>query len=113
MNMPAQKHSAFKQRVFSVVKKITKGLTMTYAEVARAIGNPKSARAVGNALKTNFDPSIPCHRVIHSDGTLGKYNRGKRAKRKILRAERLSALNHSGKAEYGHLTAKKRKKYTV
>ncbi len=49
---------------------------MTYAEVAKRAGNGKAARAVGAILKTNYDPQIPCHRVIRSDGTMGGYNRG-------------------------------------
>lgn len=57
---------------------------MTYSAVARAAGSPRSWRAVGNILKRNFDPAIPCHRVIRADGTLGGYNRGHRRK-----AERL------------------------
>jgi len=61
---------------------------MTYAEVARRAGDPRAYRAVGNILNKNHDPKIPCHRVIHSDGTLGGYNRGARKKKEILRKEK-------------------------
>lgn len=56
---------------------------MTYKEVAEKIGKPKSYRAVGTALSKNFDPNIPCHRVIRSDGKTGGYNRG--AEMKVIR----------------------------
>ena len=77
----------FRQKVFEVVKKISRGKTLSYKEVARRAGNSKAARAVGAILKTNFDPKIPCHRVIKSDGTLGGYNRGPVKKRKMLGEE--------------------------
>ena len=78
----------FSDRVREVVKKIPKGQIMTYNEVAAAAGNNKAARAVANVMAANFDPQIPCHRVIRSDGTLGGYNRGGiEKKREILLAE--------------------------
>jgi O-6-methylguanine DNA methyltransferase len=78
----------FRDRVFSVVKKIPRGKTLTYKEVARRAGNPKASRAVGAILRTNFNPDIPCHRVVKSDGTLGGYNRGILKKKKLLNEER-------------------------
>jgi len=78
----------FQQKVFATVKRIPKGKVLTYKQVAEKAGSPQAFRAVGSALKTNFDPAIPCHRVIKSDGTLGEYNRGGTAqKRKLLLAE--------------------------
>lgn len=79
----------FSSRVFEIVRKIPKGHTMTYKQVAEMAGNPKACRAVGNVLHQNFDPEIPCHRVIRSDGSLGGYNRGAEKKREILEKERL------------------------
>jgi len=79
----------FKQKVFEVVKKIPKGKTLTYKEVAKRAGSLNASRAVGNILKTNFDPKIPCHRVIRSDGKSGGYNRGQSNKIKILKRERI------------------------
>ena len=67
---------AFSDRVYSVVRKIPRGKVMTYAEVAKAAGQPRASRAVGYWMSKNFDPKIPCHRVIRSDGTIGDYNRG-------------------------------------
>lgn len=78
----------FADKVRDVVRKIPKGKSMTYKEVAAKAGNPKAARAVGAVMRTNFDPAIPCHRVVKSDGSLGSYNRGGTTrKRAILKAE--------------------------
>jgi O-6-methylguanine DNA methyltransferase len=68
--------SPFKKAVYDVVAKIPKGRYMTYKEVAEKIGKPNASRAVGTVLSKNFDPKIPCHRVIRSDGKMGGYNRG-------------------------------------
>lgn len=78
----------FQQKVYNVVKKIPKGKTLTYKQVAQKIGQPRAYRAVGSALKKNYAPSIPCHRVIRSDGKLGQYNRGAEMKEKILKKEK-------------------------
>jgi O-6-methylguanine DNA methyltransferase len=78
---------AFKQNVLNIVKGIPKGKVMTYKEVARATGSPRAYQAVGNILNQNYDPRIPCHRVIRSDGKAGGYNRGKNKKLKILKSE--------------------------
>lgn len=78
----------FTEKVFAVVKKIPKGKVLTYKQVATKAGSPRAFRAVGSALKTNFDQKIPCHRVVKSNGELGNYNRGGTpAKRKILLKE--------------------------
>lgn len=79
--------SNFKDSVHAVVKSIAKGSTMSYGEVAKKAGFPGAARAVGSLLKANFDPNIPCHRVIKADGSLGRYNRGDSQKALILKAE--------------------------
>lgn len=81
----------FKEKVLKVVATIPRGTVLTYKEVAKQAGSPRAYRAVGNILKTNFDPAIPCHRVIKSNGELGQYNRGSLNKEKLLAAER-SAL---------------------
>lgn len=78
----------FADRVREVVKKIPSGSVMTYAEVAAAAGNPKAARAVANTMAANYDPAVPCHRVVRSDGGLGGYNRGGvERKRELLLSE--------------------------
>lgn len=74
--------------VRSIVSSIPKGAVMTYKEVAIAAGNPKASRAVATIMAANYDPEVPCHRVIRTDGGLGGYNRGGiSAKAKILKAE--------------------------
>lgn len=77
----------FKEKVLGVVKRIPKGKVLTYKEVARRAGGPKAYRAVGNILNKNYDPEIPCHRVIRSDGKPGGYNRGAKKKLEILKNE--------------------------
>lgn len=79
--------SSFRDRVFRIVKKIPKGSTLSYKEVAELSGSPKAYRAVGNTLNTNYDNTIPCHRVIKSDGSYGGYNRGAENKQVILKNE--------------------------
>lgn len=61
---------------------------MTYGEVARKAGSPGAARAVGNILSKNYDPAIPCHRVVRSDGDIGNYNRGRSLKAELLGKEK-------------------------
>lgn len=77
----------FKEKVLEVVAKIPKGSTLTYKEVAQKAGSPKAYRAVGSIVSKNYDPNIPCHRVIRSDGGMGGYNRGVENKIKILKKE--------------------------
>ena len=78
----------FRERVLAVVKRIPKGGSLTYKQVAAAAGSPRAARAVGTIMKSNYDPAVPCHRVVRSDGRVGGYNRGgSAAKRRKLLAE--------------------------
>lgn len=59
------------KRIYEAVKKIPKGQVATYGQVAALAGNPRMARAVGNALHRNPDPDrIPCYRVVNSKGEL-------------------------------------------
>lgn len=80
--------SNFTERVRSVVRSIPKGETLSYGQVAAVAGSPGAARAVGSIMKNNYDKSVPCHRVIQANGSLGGYNRGgESAKRKLLQKE--------------------------
>lgn len=81
-------HHHFREQVLRVVSHIPSGSTMTYKEVATQAGNKNAARAVGAILRTNYNPAVPCHRVVRSDGSLGGYNRGIEEKKKILQRER-------------------------
>ena len=83
----SNKSKTFTERVYNVVSKIKPGSIKTYREVARLAGSPRAFRSVGSVLKKNYDPTIPCHRVVRTDGVLGEYNRGRANKRKLLFAE--------------------------
>ena len=80
--------TSFSEQIKAVVRAIPKGETRSYQEVAAAAGHPRAARAVAQVMANNYDPTVPCHRVIKSDGTLGGYNRGgEAAKRAVLLSE--------------------------
>lgn len=79
--------SSFTKKVLNIVKKIPKGKTLTYKEVAIFAGSPKAHRAVGNILNKNYNPEIPCHRVVCANGKTGGYNRGEDEKKKLLQKE--------------------------
>jgi len=80
----------FYQLVWRACLNIPEGETRTYGWIAKKIGRPKAARAVGRALAANpFAPRVPCHRVIRADGSLGGYSGrgGIKRKRALLRRE--------------------------
>jgi methylated-DNA-[protein]-cysteine S-methyltransferase len=83
------KYTPFQRKVYQAILKIPAGQVWTYAQVARKIGQPKAARAVGMALKRNQDaPIIPCHRVVGSRGIGGYSGKGGvRGKIKLLKKE--------------------------
>ncbi len=76
--------TSFTQKVLAVVRKIPKGKVMTYGEVAIRAGSRGAARAVGTIMKANYDPTVPCHRVICANGKVGEYNRGGEKKKRAL-----------------------------
>lgn len=78
---------SFTERVYDVVRRIPQGKTLTYGQVAAAIGAPGAARAVGNALNKNRNKDVPCHRVVRSDGSVGGYAWGTKKKTAILKKE--------------------------
>jgi methylated-DNA-[protein]-cysteine S-methyltransferase len=83
------KYTDFQQRVYREIMKIPKGQVWTYGQVARKIGQPLAARAVGNALGRNQDaPFIPCHRVV-AQNNFGGYSArgGLKKKLKLLKQE--------------------------
>ncbi|MBP7006780.1 MAG: MGMT family protein [Candidatus Pacebacteria bacterium] len=77
----------FKDKVLEVVRNIPKGKTLSYKEVAKLAGHALASRAVGSIMKSNHDKSVPCHRVIRSDGKLGGYNGLQGEKLKLLKKE--------------------------
>lgn len=65
----------FKEKIYSVTRKIPKGKVATYGQLAKLAGKPKAARAVGVFMKINPDaPHTPCHRVVAADGSLTGYS---------------------------------------
>jgi len=81
----------FHQRVYALARQIPPGETVTYGELARQLGEPGAARAVGQALGSNpFAPVVPCHRVLAADGRSGGFsaNGGVSTKLRMLLAER-------------------------
>lgn len=84
----------FQRKVLEEVRKIPPGETLTYGELARRIGNPRAARAVGRALKRNPLPIvIPCHRVVGTRG-IGGYTGGLEIKAKLLMIEKAGCVEH-------------------
>src|SRR6266571_2312863 len=82
--------SPFEREVLELLRAIPPGATITYGEIAKRLGHPKAARAVGNAVARN--PAIiviPCHRVLPASGQLGNYSGegGPETKRRLLERE--------------------------
>ena len=79
---------SFSEKVHEAAAKIPRGKASTYSMVAKAVGKPRAARAVGNALnKSPGMPKCPCHRVVKSCGTVGGFASGPAAKKKLLSKE--------------------------
>lgn len=102
----------FQQSVLTLVSKIPCGKVSTYKAIAKALGKPKAARAVGNALNANPFPfigksvygkkafgknqqpvKIPCHRVVCSNGKVGGYAFGVKKKIALLESEGIRIKN--------------------
>ncbi|MFH1290803.1 MAG: MGMT family protein [Nanoarchaeota archaeon] len=78
----------FNEKCYKVLRKVPRGKVTTYGALARAVGKPGAARAVGNAMNKNFHaPRVPCHRVVRSDGKVGGFATGTAKKIKMLKKE--------------------------
>ena len=78
----------FRADVLRALEQVDFGETVSYAELALRVGNPKASRAVGTAMATNPIPIVvPCHRVLRTGGHLGGYGGGLDAKRWLLAHE--------------------------
>ncbi len=85
--------SPFEQIVLEQIRRIPTGETRTYRELARTLGRPGAARAVGNACAHNPVPIVvPCHRVVPSAGGVGRYSGGGGARTKTALLEREGAM---------------------
>ena len=86
-----QPGTVFQKKVWRAVCSIPSGQTWTYTKLARFIGHPRAARAVGSALSKNkFPVLIPCHRVVPKAGGVGGYIHGKKRKQQLLDREKSS-----------------------
>lgn len=75
----------FQRKVWKEVMNVQKGETISYQELAERIGEPKAVRAVASAVAQNpIAMLVPCHRIIHKDGTLGEYHWGRDLKKQLL-----------------------------
>jgi O-6-methylguanine DNA methyltransferase len=78
----------FQKEIYTQVRSIPRGATMTYGQVAALLGRPGAARAVGGAMAMNpFAIIVPCHRVVAKNG-IGGYFWGRETKEELLRLER-------------------------
>ena len=80
--------TAFQAKVWRALREIPYGSTRSYADIAKAIGSPKSVRAVARACGSNpVATVIPCHRIVREDGSLGGYRWGIKRKEQLLKTE--------------------------
>lgn len=91
--------------VYRMAMMIPKGRVSTYGAIARAVGRPRAARAVGAIMRANPNPpTIPCHRVVYSDGRLGgfggRFNVAKKAE--LLRSEGIRIV-HGSVQDFQHV----------
>jgi methylated-DNA-[protein]-cysteine S-methyltransferase len=85
----------FHARVYELARRIPPGKTMTYGEMAAALGEPGAARAVGQALGHNpFAPVVPCHRIVAANGKTGGFSAGGGATTKMRMLEIEGAFAH-------------------
>jgi O-6-methylguanine DNA methyltransferase len=95
-------HTPFRRRVWREMQRIPLGQTVSYAELARRIGQPNAMRAVGGACGANPIPLIiPCHRVLAAGQRLGGFSGGLDWKRKLLAIEKIDYANGGAGARLG------------
>jgi AraC family transcriptional regulator of adaptative response/methylated-DNA-[protein]-cysteine methyltransferase len=98
--------TAFQQRVWDALRRIPYGETRSYAEVAADLGSPTAARAVANACASNpVALAIPCHRVLHKDGSLSGYRWGAQRKATLLENEAQRKDSAASRASSSEATA--------
>jgi len=93
--------TSFQQRVWTALRKIPSGITISYSELARRIDQPKAVRAVGLANGSNpLSVVVPCHRVIGANGNLTGYGGGIERKRWLLAHEQSKIFKNERKSEH-------------
>ena len=86
--------SITEQDVYVLLSIIPPGKVSTYGDIAKALGHPKAARAIGRIIANNPNPiSIPCHRVVKSNGEIGGFAYGEQRKTEILEKEGIKFQN--------------------
>lgn len=86
--------SVSNEDVYTLLTKIPHGKVSTYGDIARAVGHPRASRAIGRILANNPNPiSVPCHRVVKSNGEIGGFAFGQQKKREILEKEGIKFQN--------------------
>lgn len=86
--------TAFQRRVWNVLKKIPRGKTQSYSQIASEIGSPNAVRAVASACRSNpVAIVIPCHRVLHKNGGLAGYRWGVQRKKRLLGLEQKEIMS--------------------
>ena len=84
----------FNGKCYQILKKVPKGKVTTYKEIAKALGT-KAYRAVGNAMQKNpYAPTVPCHRVVKNNGSIGGYAQGVKEKITLLKKEGIEVKNN-------------------
>lgn len=84
----------FNEKCYEVLKGVPRGRVTTYGELARAVGSPRAARAVGNAMNKNpYAPKVPCHRVVGANGKMVGFASGVGEKIKMLKEEGVEVVN--------------------
>lgn len=92
--IPYKKLTDFEKKVYLAALEIPPGETRSYKWIAAKIGRPKACRAVGNALNKNpYIGTVPCHRVVRSDGSIGGFRKRVGYKRKLLKSELIDRIS--------------------
>ena len=93
-------NKSFNQRCYDLLRQIPKGKVVTYADIAHKLGG-KAYQAVGNAMAKNPDViAVPCHRVVNSNGAIGKYALGTEKKIALLKEEGIQLNTDNNKVLY-------------
>lgn len=95
--------------VYALLKTVPEGQVTTYGDLAKALGYPNAARAIGRIMNVNPNPVVvPCHRVVSSDGGIGGYAFGTKMKKEILAKEGV-AFDGDRIADFANRRAKLKK----